>query len=137
MARRPEPRYMGGQAVMEGVMMGGANSWAVAVRTPEGDIELETQDVPRWSERYSRIPLVRGVMALAESLTLGFKALAWSANRQVPEEERLSKGAIGGTIAIALAVLTGLVIPLPALGARRLARLAPPQGFAAHAGTGG
>src|SRR2546423_14617089 len=93
------PRYMGGQAVMEGVMMRGATSWAVAVRTPENDIELEVHDAPRWSERYARIPLLRGVMALAESLTLGFKALAWSANRQVPEEERLSKGAMGGTIA--------------------------------------
>ncbi len=92
---------MGGQAVMEGVMMRGFRSWAVAVRTPEGDVEVQLHDAPRWAERYSKIPLLRGVMALAESLALGFKALAWSANRQVPEEERLSKGAMTGTIAVA------------------------------------
>jgi uncharacterized protein YqhQ len=136
MARRPEPRYMGGQAVMEGVMMRGANSWAVAVRTPEDEIELEVHDAPRWAERYSRIPLLRGVMMLAESLALGFKALAWSANRQVPEEERLSKGAMGGTIAVALTIFTGLFILLPAFGARGLDRWVPLEGFWLHAAEG-
>src|SRR5262245_51009014 len=136
MPERPEPRYMGGQAVMEGVMMRGANSWAVAVRTPEGDIELETHDAPRWAERYARVPLVRGVMMLAEPLTLGFKALAWSATRQVREEERLSKGAIGGTIAVALAIFTGLFILLPAFGARGLDRWVPLEGFWLHAAEG-
>ncbi|MGH9003328.1 MAG: DUF1385 domain-containing protein [Acidimicrobiia bacterium] len=136
MARRPEPRYMGGQAVMEGVMMRGANSWAVAVRTPEDDIELEVHNAPRWAERYARIPLVRGVMMLAESLSLGFKALAWSANRQVPEEERLSKGAMGGTIAVALTIFTGLFILLPAFGARGVNRWVPLEGFWLHAAEG-
>ena len=133
MARRPEPRYMGGQAVMEGVMMRGATSWAVAVRTPEDAIELEVHDAPRWAERYARIPLVRGVVMLAESLSLGFKALAWSANRQVPEEERLSKGAMGGTIAVALTIFTGLFILLPAFGARGVNRWVPLEGFWLHA----
>ena len=49
MARRPQPRYMGGQAVMEGVMMRGFRSWAVAVRTPEGGIEVQVHDAPRWA----------------------------------------------------------------------------------------
>jgi uncharacterized protein YqhQ len=136
MARRPEPRYMGGQAVMEGVMMRGVQSWAVAVRTPEGEIELQVHDAPRWAERYSRIPLLRGVMMLAESLSLGFKALAWSANRQVPEEERLSKGAMTGTIAFALVLFTGLFILLPAFGARGLDRWVPLEGFWLHAAEG-
>ena len=47
------PRYLGGQAVMEGVMMRGARSWAVAVRTPEGDIEIETHDAPPWAQRWA------------------------------------------------------------------------------------
>jgi uncharacterized protein YqhQ len=136
MARRPEPRYMGGQAVMEGVMMRGVRSWAVAVRTPEGDIEVQVHDAPRWAERYARIPLLRGVMMLAESLSLGFKALTWSANRQVPEEERLSKGAMTGTIAFALVLFTGLFILLPAFGARGLDRWVPLQGFWLHAAEG-
>jgi uncharacterized protein YqhQ len=137
MARRPEPRYMGGQAVMEGVMMRGLRSWAVAVRTPEGDVEVQVHDAPRWAERYSKIPLLRGVMTLAESLALGFKALAWSANRQVPEEERLSKGAMTGTIAVALTIFTGLFILLPAFGARGLDRWVPLEGFWLHAAEGG
>jgi uncharacterized protein YqhQ len=124
---------MGGQAVMEGVMMRGFRSWAVAVRTPEGDVEVQLHDAPRWAERYSKIPLLRGVMALSESLALGFKALAWSANRQVPEEERLSKGAMTGTIAVALTIFTGLFILLPAFGARGLDRWVPLEGFWLHA----
>jgi uncharacterized protein YqhQ len=127
---------MAGQAVMEGVMMRGVAAWAVAVRTPEGDIELEVRNAPRWAERYSRLPLLRGVMTLAESLSLGFKALTWSANRQVPEEERLSKGAMGGTIAVALVLFTGLFILLPAFGARGLEHWVPLDGFWLHTAEG-
>jgi hypothetical protein len=82
-----EPRYMGGQAVLEGVMMRGASTWAVAVRDPEGNIKVDVRDVPGWAERYRNIPMVRGVMGLGESLGLGYRALTWSANQQVPEEE--------------------------------------------------
>jgi uncharacterized protein YqhQ len=46
-----QPKYMGGQAVVEGVMMRGATTWAVAVRTPDGDIDVAVHDVPGWSER--------------------------------------------------------------------------------------
>ena len=88
---------MGGQAVMEGVMMRGATSWAVAVRTPEGDIDIVTHEAPTWAERYAKIPLVRGVMNLGESMALGFKALTWSAERQIPEEERISSKAASGS----------------------------------------
>jgi len=100
---------------MEGVMMRGERSWAVAVRTPEGDIEIQTNDAPSWAERWSKIPLVRGVMALAESMALGFKALSWSANRQIPEEEQISSKAMGWTIGAALLLFTGVFILLPAL----------------------
>ena len=62
---------MGGQAVLEGVMMRGAATWAVAVRDPEGEIRVDVHDVPGWSERYRHIPVLRGVMGLAESLGLG------------------------------------------------------------------
>jgi uncharacterized protein YqhQ len=134
--RSDPPRYMGGQAVMEGVMMRGERSWAVAVRTLDGDIEVETHDAPRWAERWAKVPLVRGVVTLAESLTLGFKALTWSANRQVPEEERLSPKAIGGTIAVALLFFMGIFILLPAFGARGLDRWLPLEGFWLHAAEG-
>jgi uncharacterized protein YqhQ len=136
-AQRPQPRAMGGQAVMEGVMMRGERTWAVAVRTPEGDIDVEVHDAPTWGQRWSKVPLVRGVMTLAESLTLGFKALSWSANKQVPEEERLSPKAVGWTMGVALLFFTGIFILLPAFGARGLNRWLPLEGFWLHAAEGG
>jgi uncharacterized protein YqhQ len=135
-AERPQPRAMGGQAVMEGVMMRGEHTWAVAVRTLDGDIEVEVHDAPTWAQRWAKVPLVRGVMTLAESLTLGFKALSWSANKQVPEEERLSSKAIGWTMGVALLIFTGIFILLPAFGARGLNRWLPLEGFWLHAAEG-
>jgi uncharacterized protein YqhQ len=111
---------MGGQAVMDGVMMRGETSWAVAVRTDEGDIDLAVHAAPRWAERWSKVPLVRGVVTLAESLTLGTRALMWSASRQLPEEEQISSGAMGWAIGIALTFFTALFILLPAFAARGL-----------------
>ena len=128
----PEPRYMGGQAVVEGVMMRGARTWAVAVRDPDGQIEVVTHDVPNWSERYAKVPVLRGVMALAESLGLGFKALAWSADRQVPEEDRISSRAMGWTMAVALIFFTGVFILLPSLVNRGASDALGVTGFAYH-----
>ncbi len=133
---REDPRYVGGQAVLEGVMMRGERAWAVAVRTPDGDIEIDTHEAPRWSERYRKVPLVRGVTTLAESLALGFKALSWSANRQVPEEERISGRAMGWTMGIALALFTGLFIVLPALAGRGLGNLLGLSGLFDHLAEG-
>lgn len=128
-----QPQYMGGQAVVEGVMMRGATTWAVAVRTPDGDIDVEIHDVPGWAARYNKIPLLRGVMNLAESLSLGMRALSWSANRQIPEAERLTGKAMGITMAVSMTIFMGLFILLPALGARGLGSLFGISGAAFHA----
>ena len=77
----------------------------------------------------AKIPIVRGVMALGESLGLGFKALAWSAERQLPEEERISSKAMGWTMAVALIFFTGVFILLPTLGNRGRHRCARRQGL--------
>jgi len=130
------PRYMGGQAVVEGVMMRGERTWAIAVRTPEGDIEIETHETPTWAEKWSKIPLVRGVMTLAESMALGMKALTWSANRQIPEEEQLSSKAMGWTIGVALAFFTGIFILLPAIAANGLGDTLGLDGFWFHIAEG-
>jgi uncharacterized protein YqhQ len=130
------PRYVGGQAVMEGVMMRGQHTWGVAVRTPEGDIEIETHEAPTWAERWAKVPLARGVMALAESMTLGFKALAWSANRQIPEEEQISSKAMGWTIGAALAFFMGIFILLPALVANGIGNVFDLDGFWFHVAEG-
>ena len=112
---KPETRYMGGQAVLEGVMMRGERTYAVAVRRPDGEIELVVRDVPGWSERYRHIPLLRGVMGLAESLGLGGKALAWSANQQLPDDEQVSEKAMGWTMGVAMVVFSAFFLVLPAL----------------------
>ena len=114
---------MGGQAVLEGVMMRGASTWAVAVRGPEGDIKIDVRDVPGWAERYRNFPIVRGVMGLGESLGLGYRALTWSANQQVPPEEQVSEKVMGWVVAVAAIVFSALFIILPALAGRSLGHL--------------
>jgi uncharacterized protein YqhQ len=111
---------MGGQAVLEGVMMRGESTWAVAVRDPDGEIRVTVREVPGWAERYRQIPVLRGVMSLGESLALGYRALTWSANQQVPEEEQVSEKALGWAVAVAAIVFTGIFIVLPALAGNSL-----------------
>jgi len=116
-----EPRYLGGQAVMEGVMMRGLETWSVAVRNPDGSIDTVVHDAPGWTDSVNKIPLIRGVVTLAESLTLGFKALTWSADRAAPEEEKLGKGAMAATMTTAFIFFAAVFVLLPLLGARFLA----------------
>src|SRR5437588_1612818 len=79
---------VGGQAVLEGVMMRGPSNWAVAVRKPDGDIAQVHQSISSPMARHFvfRLPVVRGVIALGESLAIGFRALAISANYAAQEE---------------------------------------------------
>jgi len=79
---------IGGQAVLEGVMMRSPSSWAVAVRKPDGAIAqvVNRIDSPMARRRIWRLPVVRGVIALGESLAIGFRALAISANYAAQEE---------------------------------------------------
>jgi len=117
-----EPRYVGGQAVIEGVMMRGESVWAVAVRTPDGEIDLSVHDVPGWSEHYRHIPLVRGVTALVESMALGLRALTHAASKAAGEEEQLTKGQMTATMAVGIALFTAIFIVLPALMAKGAGR---------------
>ena len=109
---------VGGQAVIEGVMMRAPNRWAVAVRRPDGVIEAAGHELPRLSarSRWARVPFVRGVLVLVESLNLGFRALSWSAQRAGDDEEELTPRAIAFAMAIALVFFVALfrVLPLPA-----------------------
>jgi uncharacterized protein YqhQ len=118
-ANRDAP--VGGQAVLEGVMMRGVSTWAVAVRKPEGDIEVSSEPLVSWAKRHRvlRWPVIRGVVALAESLKIGFRALAISANAQIePEEGEDEPPQIGGftwgaTIALSLVLAVGLFFVVP------------------------
>jgi uncharacterized protein YqhQ len=79
---------IGGQAVLEGVMMRGPRNWAVAVRKPDGEIAHVARTIDPLAARHwtLRLPIVRGVVALGESLAIGFRALSVSANYAAAEE---------------------------------------------------
>jgi uncharacterized protein YqhQ len=109
---------VGGQAVLEGVMMRGVSTWAVASRTPGGEIAVQSHPIVSWARgrRWLKLPVVRGVVALAQSLQIGFKALEASANAQsAPDEAEISKGLWAGTVVAALALAVGLFFAVPVL----------------------
>ena len=129
-AQRDAP--VGGQAVLEGVMMRGVSSWAVACRKPlpeeigedgvdplkgsHGEIEVVSNPLTSVLKKHRllRLPIVRGVVALGESLAIGFKALNISANAQLPEEEEpISGGMWAGTVVVAVALAIGLFFVVP------------------------
>ncbi len=116
---------VGGQAVLEGVMMRSPGNWAVAVRTPGGSIAQVTRPIDSAMARHSilRLPILRGVMALGESLAIGFRALAISANYAAQEEgdetaepdKELSRGALIFAFAIAIGFAIALFKVTPGL----------------------
>ena len=117
-ARRAQ---VGGQAVIEGVMMRGVSFWSLAVRRPDDTIGVHDYPLTSWMVRFPvlKTPVVRGVVALVESLVIGIKALTQSANESMgmPEEEvaPLGKKEIGFTLVIALAFAIGLFFVAPLL----------------------
>jgi uncharacterized protein YqhQ len=116
---------VGGQAVLEGVMMRSPGNWAVAVRTPAGSIAQVSRPIDSAMARHSilRLPILRGVMALGESLAIGFRALAISANYAAQEEgdeseepdKELSRGALIFAFAIAIGFAVALFKVTPGL----------------------
>lgn len=108
--------YYGGQAVIEGVMMRGRKSMSIAVRRPDGEIETVTESLPALSSgRLRRIPLVRGIVVLSEALVLGMRAILYSTNASLEEEEKISPALLGGTLGAALALAVALFFILPLL----------------------
>jgi uncharacterized protein YqhQ len=116
---------VGGQAVLEGVMMRSPGNWAVAVRTPAGSIAQVTRPIDSAMARHwvLRLPVIRGVMALGESLAIGFRALAISANYAAQAEgadpaeaeKELSRGALIFAFAIAIGFAVALFKVTPGL----------------------
>jgi len=113
---------VGGQAVIEGVMMRGPGKIAVAVRKPNGEITVDLKDAGSVSDRYPILkkPFLRGVVSLVESLSYGMKALSFSAQASGEEEEgaeSMSSLELAGTIAVSvgLAVLLFVVLPTGAM----------------------
>jgi uncharacterized protein YqhQ len=112
--------FYGGQAVIEGVMMRGAHKAAIAVRGPKGDIVIHEQplNATLYRGRIARTPFLRGLVGLWDALGLGTRALMWSAEVAVSEEEEQISftGPVGiGTIAISLLFGIGLFFLFPTL----------------------
>jgi uncharacterized protein YqhQ len=102
--------------VLEGVMMRGVSTWAVAVRKESGEIDVQSFPLVSWTKRHRvlRWPVIRGVVALVESLKIGFNALNISANAQLGEdEEPISGGMWVGTMVVALLFAVGLFFVVP------------------------
>lgn len=107
--------YVGGQAVIEGVMMRGVGRIATAVRRPDGEIVIDAHPAGTITDKYPILkkPLLRGVVALCESLVYGMKALSYSAQVSGDEDEQLDSGEMALTIltSVVLAVVLFIVIP--------------------------
>ncbi len=115
-AKRHVSASVGGQAVIEGVMMRGKRHWSLAVRRPDDGIGLHSEPLNPLADRhrYFKLPVVRGVVGLWESLSLGMRALAMSANESRGEaEEDISKKEMGLSIAIGVILAVGLFVVLP------------------------
>src|ERR1700752_2440202 len=110
---------VGGQAVLEGVMMRGVGAWAVAVRPPDAPDEIEVHSFVLRSalarHRWMRVPVLRGVIALGESLRLGFRALNIAVNAQMAHDEEEISGRmwlLALVAGVALAVTLFFVVPV-------------------------
>jgi uncharacterized protein YqhQ len=130
-----EETLVGGQAVLEGVMMRSPHAWAIAVRKPDGQVATHSETLERPSEKHKWMgwPIVRGVMALGYAMSLGFRALRFSANvalDQVPADEQGKKLEISGWLAtvnivISLAFFIFMYKFLPLLAATEMKRVDP------------
>lgn len=106
---------VGGQAVIEGVMMRNADLLATAVRKPNGDIVYKKTKISKSRNKLSTIPFIRGAITLFDSLVLGVKELTFSANQAEVEEEQLSQKEAVMTTIVSLALGIGLFIVLPSI----------------------
>jgi uncharacterized protein YqhQ len=109
--------FYGGQAVIEGVMMRGPSTIAVAVRRPDGEIAIHQQGIKSVMQRYPilRTPILRGMVALVETLSIGVSALMYSANQAMPDEEQLTKKEMTLTSALGFALAIGIFVVVPTL----------------------
>ena len=101
---------------MEGVMMRGADVWAVAVRRPAGDVHVESHGIDSVAKRHPALakPFLRGVIVLGQSLAIGTRAMVVAANQAVEEDEQLTSRQVGVSLIIAMVFFVALFILGPA-----------------------
>ena len=104
---------LGGQAVMEGVLMRTKTHYAVAVRNPKNKIIVRKEKISTVSGPLFKLPFLRGILTLYETMALGFKALLYSASVSAGEDEKLSKKEMAIAIAVAIVFAVGIFIAAP------------------------
>lgn len=119
---------IGGQAVMEGVMMRGPESWSVACRTPSGEISVDRSPLPGTVRRHPILkrPFLRGCYVLGESLYIGIKALMISGSKALEDEEgepEVSEKTMGWSLGVALVLFSAVFIVLPVLATKGISAL--------------
>ena len=113
---------IGGQALMEGVMMRGPKVYATAVRTPDGEIQVDVTENDLTKKWYNKVPLVRGCYSFVSSLVLGYKCLMHSAEISGElEEEEVEKSmgiisVVAGVLAVVLSLVLFMVLPTAVVG---------------------
>lgn len=132
---------IGGQAVIEGVMMKGKSRYAVSVRKPDGQIEVKVEDYKSLKEKYAiaKLPIIRGIFAFAESLKMGMGTLNYSASFWEEEEEKEKESSkenskenqktndlwMGLALVAAIIVAIGLFVLLPFFISEKLHKIVP------------
>lgn len=120
---KEKPFYYGGQAVIEGVMMRGRENIAVAVRRPDGEIDVTSRPLANlYKGRFRNLPLIRGIIVLIETLAIGIQSLLHSAQVAAAEEgeKGIPPSMLWGSVVIAVVFAVGLFFILPLLLTRYL-----------------
>lgn len=106
--------YIGGQALIEGVMMRSPKGLAIAVRKPDGSIVVKDERLPSEHSGLRKVPFLRGVLQLGEAFSVGYKALQFSAEQQMTAEEKASAGkgsSFAGLLSVVIAAVVFIGLP--------------------------
>ena len=110
---------VGGQALIEGVMMRAGTRWGAAARRPDGEIVTTGDAVPTWARRTDNVPIVRGAVAMVETIMVGLRALKWSAQVADPDEDaEITNRSLAITTAAALLIFATIFAVVPAAVSR-------------------
>ena len=122
---RKDMKNIGGQAVIEGVMMKGGKGWTVAVRSPDGEIHVKREPLSEMPAIF-KLPIIRGFIALFSAMFIGVKAIEFSAGKAYEGEgEDLSPTAMAFTIILSILISIGLFILLPLYATKLLGSIFP------------
>ncbi|HAV10815.1 MAG TPA: DUF1385 domain-containing protein [Dehalococcoidia bacterium] len=120
---KQKPFYYGGQAVIEGVMMRGRENLAIAVRRPDGEIDIKAQPLSElYIGKLRQAPFIRGIIVLIETMALGISALLHSANVALEEEEqeKTTSAMLWGSVIVGMVIAVAVFFVLPLLLTRYL-----------------